>query len=370
MKKVAIVINTSWNIYNFRMGLIRALQERGLEVYAIAPKDAYSGRLREAGCHFIPVAMQGSAANPLVEAGVFRELYQTYRYLKPDVILHYTIKPNLYGTVVAKMLGIPCINNVSGLGTVFLNNSPVAKVARRMYRFAFRFPKKVFFQNPDDQHLFLKFGIVNPAITEVLPGSGIDTSRFTPKGPHTRNKEFTFLVISRLLYDKGLVEYVEAVRLLKKKGIEARFQLLGAPDPGHRRGIPLEELQQWIDEQVIDYLGTTDDVLPAIQAADCVVLPSYREGTPRTLLEAASTGKPIVTTDVAGCNNVVTDGVNGFLCQVQDPGDLAAKMLQMYQLDEAQRQLMGQNSRKIAVERFQERFVIDRYLAALEALGF
>jgi glycosyltransferase involved in cell wall biosynthesis len=367
MKKVAIVINTSWNIFNFRMGLIRALQKEGMEVYAIAPQDSYSARLQEAGCHFVPVAMQGSAANPLVEAGVFRELFAAYRKVKPDLLLHYTIKPNLYGSVAAHMLGIPCINNVSGLGTVFLNNTLVAKVARKLYRFAFRFPKKVFFQNPDDQRLFLKFGIVNPAITEVIPGSGVNTSYFMPNGRH-QGPDFTFLVISRLLYDKGLVEFAEAVRLLKSKGVRARFQLLGAADPGHRRGIPLAVLQQWIDEELVEYLGTTDQVLTAIHKADCVVLPSYREGTPRTLLEAASAAKPIVTTDVPGCNNVVQDGYNGFLCQVRSAADLAAKMEKMLQLEEGHRLEMGRNSRKIAVERFDEQLVIDRYLAAIREL--
>lgn len=364
MKKVAIVINTSWNIYNFRMGLIKALQKEGMEVYAIAPEDDYSQRLVEEGCHFLPVPMVSSGANPLHEAVVFRNLYNAYRTAKPDIILHYTIKPNLYGSVAAQLLGIPCINNVSGLGTAFLDNSLVSKIARRLYRVAFRFPKKVFFQNEEDQSLFLRFGLVPSGVTEVIPGSGINTSRFIPNGQH-KSDEFTFLVISRLLYDKGLMEYADAVRLLKQKGIKARFQLLGAADPGHRRGIPLQTLKDWIDEKVIDYLGTTDDVLSVIHKADCIVLPSYREGTPRTLLEAASASKPIVTTNVPGCNNVVSDGHNGFLCKVRDAEDLADKMLKMYQLDESERNILAQNSRSVAVNRFDERIVINHYLKAI-----
>ncbi|MBW3545410.1 MAG: glycosyltransferase family 4 protein [Bacteroidetes bacterium] len=364
MKKVAIVINTSWNIYNFRLSLIRALQEEGMQVFALAPKDSYSHRLTEAGCTYVPVAMQAQGANPLLEAGVLMALYKAYRRIKPDVILHYTIKPNLYGTLAAHLLGIPCINNVSGLGTAFLNNTMVSKIARRMYRTAFRYPKKVFFQNEDDQRLFLKFGLVLPELSEVIPGSGIDTTRFIPNG-QPQNEEFTFLLISRLLYDKGLLEYAEAIRLLKKQGIKARFQLLGATDPGHRRGIPLATLQAWQNEQLIDYLGTTDKVYEVIRKADCVVLPSYREGTPRTLLEAASAGKPIVTTDVPGCNNVVTDGHNGFLCKARDAADLADKMLKMYQLPSEQRREMARNSRQTALSRFDERLVIDRYLQAI-----
>lgn len=367
MKKVAIVINTSWNIYNFRLSLIKALQQEGMEVFALAPEDAYSKRLVEEGCHFVPVPMQSSGANPIHEAGVFVNLLNAYKKVKPDVILHYTIKPNLYGTVAARMLGIPCINNVSGLGTAFLNNSLVSKIARRLYRVAFRYPKKVFFQNDADQELFLRFNMVAENITQVIPGSGIDTTRFQPNGSHT-NKEFTFLVISRLLYDKGLMEYAEAIRILKQKGIKARFQLLGAADPGHRRGIPLQTLKQWVDEKVVEYLGTTDDVLSVIHQADCIVLPSYREGTPRTLLEAASAGKPIVTTNAPGCNNVVTDGHNGFLCKVRDAEDLADKMLKMYQLEEEQRDTLAQNSRQVAVTRFDERLVINHYLEAIKEI--
>ena len=368
MKKVAIVINTSWNIFNFRLNLIKALQASGMQVYAIAPKDSYSCRLIEAGCTFIPLNMHSSGSNPVHELGIVSRLFQVYREVKPDIILHYTIKPNVYGTLAARILGIPCINNVSGLGTAFLNNSTVAKVARKLYHFAFRYPQKVFFQNQDDQHLFLKFRLVKPEITEVIPGSGVDIHRFQPKD-RDPNEIFTFLLISRLLYDKGIVEYIEAIRILQKKGLKARFQLLGAPDPGHRRGIPLHEINNWIEDQFIEYLGTTDNVLPFIHKADCVVLPSYREGVPRTLLEAASSGKPIVTTDVPGCNSVVQDKVNGFLCREKDPGDLAEKLEKMYHQSQNLLLEFGKNSRKIAVENFDERLVIERYLLAIQQIA-
>jgi glycosyltransferase involved in cell wall biosynthesis len=368
MKKVAIVINTSWNIFNFRLNLVKALQAKGMQVYAIAPPDEYSARLQEAGCIFVPLRLQSNGANPLHELRVVNWLYQTYKEIKPDIILHYTIKPNVYGTVAAKMLGIPCINNVSGLGTAFLNNTAVAKVARKLYRFAFRFPEKVFFQNPDDLGLFLRFNLVKKEVCEVIPGSGIDTSRFLPNGQST-NKEFTFLVISRLLYDKGIVEYIDAIKLLKEKGINARFQLLGAPDPGHNRGIPMTTINEWVKNKEVEYLGTTDNVLPYIHNAHCVVLPSYREGTPRTLLEAASAAKPIVTTNVPGCKHVVEDEVNGFLCKEKDARDLALKMERMYRLENTELHTLGQNSRKIAVEKFSEKIVIDRYLVAIQEIA-
>lgn len=368
MKKVAIVINTSWNIYNFRLNLIKALQAKGMEVYAIAPPDKYAPLLEKAGCRYVPLNMKSSGSNPFNELAVIYRLYKVYQNIRPDVILHFTIKPNLYGTVAATKLGIPCINNVSGLGTAFLNNSNVAKVARKLYRFAFRYPQKVFFQNPDDQRLFLKFKLVKPQITEVLPGSGVDTLRFKPNG-RLNNPQFTFLVMARLLYDKGIVEYIEAIKLMKQKGLDARFQLLGAPDQGHRRGIALEVIQGWIDSRLVDYLGTTDDVEPFIHNADCVVLPSYREGTPRSLLEAASSGKPIITTDVPGCNNVVQNGINGFLCKAKDAADLALKMEQLQKLDPEKLRVLGENSRRIAEEKFDEKYVIDRYLVVIQEIA-
>lgn len=368
MKKVAIVINTSWNIFNFRLSLVKALLANGLQVYAIAPPDEYSARLEENGCKYYPLKMNGSGANPFIEAGTILQLYKVYRKIRPDVVLHYTIKPNLYGTVAARALGIPCINNVSGLGTAFLSNSSVTKVARQLYRFAFRFPKKVFFQNEYDQQLFLKFKLVRPEITEVIPGSGINTSHFYDQ-ERSPNKIFTFLVIARLLIDKGILEYLEAIKILKQKGLNARFQLMGAPDPNHSRSIPAETLKEWTAKGLLDYLGTTENVLPFIQQADCIVLPSYREGTPRTLLEGASCGKPLIATDVPGCNNVVKEGVNGFLCQAKDPAGLADKMEKMCLLQPEKIKELGRNSRRMAVENFSEKIVIDRYIMAIQDIA-
>lgn len=368
MKRVAIVINTSWNIFNFRLNLIKALQAEGMQVFAIAPPDPYSARLEENGCHFFPLAMEGSGTNPLTEMQTIHQLYKAYREIKPDVILHYTIKPNLYGSIAAGILGIPCINNVSGLGTVFLSNSLATQFARQLYRVAFRSCGKVFFQNPDDQQLFFRLKLVKPEISEVIPGSGVDTNRFQPK-EEAKEQPFTFLVISRLLIDKGIGEYIEAIKILKNRRVNARFQLLGAADPGHRRGIPAESLQSWIKNGLVEYEGTTDHVLPFIQQAHCIVLPSYREGTPRTLLEAASCGKPLVTTNVPGCNTVVKDLENGFLCRVKDPADLAEKMEWMYSMNEERRAEMGRNSRQIAVKKFDEKLVIERYIMAIQEIA-
>jgi len=365
--RVAIVINTSWNIWNFRRSLVKALQAAGHEVLAIAPPDDYSQRLEtELGCRYVPVLMENKGTNPARDAQLTQRFYRIYRRERPDVVLHFTIKPNIYGTLAAKLAGIPSVNNVSGLGTVFIVRNLVSRVALGLYRFAFRFPKRVFFQNDDDRQLFLQYQLVAPGITDLLPGSGVDTQRFQPAAEFTRNTPFTFLMIARVLYEKGVEEYFEAAKLVRQSVPGTRIQLLGGIDESGGVGVKRAIFEQWLQAGNIEYLGISDDVAALIRQADCVVLPSYREGTPKTLLEAAAMGKPIVTTDVPGCRETVVHGHNGLLCQVRDAADLAEKMLQVQQLPDADLAQMGYASRQLAVEKFDERLVLDKYLRVVD----
>lgn len=342
------------------MGMVNSMIAQGYEVYAVAPEDSYSEKLTEAGCKFIPVKMDSRGANPLKDLLLTFELLKIYRKIKPDLIFHFTIKPNIYGTFAAALLRIPAVNNVCGLGTVFLKDNLVSKVAIMMYKLAFRFPRKIFFQNPDDRTLFVERRLAASKKTDVLPGSGINTEYFSPvekKDSH----DFTFLMISRIIYDKGILEYVNAVKMLRERGVNARFQLLGPKDPAHKRGIPLDVIDSWINDGTIEYLGTTNDVRQAISDADCVVLPSYREGTPRTLLEAAAMAKPLIATNVPGCTNVVQDDFNGLLCELRDAEDLASKMLKMYNSSAIERAEMGNRGRMKVVNEFDEKIVISKY---------
>ena len=366
--KVAIVLNTSWNIYNFRMNFVRALLKDGHEVHTVAPHDNYTQYLTEAGCVHHNVTMDSRGANPIKDLALMVELWSIYRKMKPDIILHYTIKPNVYGTFAASLLRIPVVNNVCGLGTVFLKNNLLSKIAITLYRLSFRYPKKVFFQNPDDLNLFVTKKLVPQDSADLLPGSGIDLNRFTP-AEFSRNSKFTFLLISRLISDKGVFEFIEAVKQLKASGVDAKFQVLGAKDPEHHRGIKTAVIDSWIQENTIEYLGTTDNVREVIKQADCVVLPSYREGTPRTLLEAASTAKPIIATNVPGCNHVVEHGYNGLLCKLKDAKDLADKMLQMKSLDDETLKRFGLNGRQKVESEFDEALVIEKYIKTINAVA-
>ena len=369
--KIGIVVNSSWNIYNFRVGLIKAfLQDH--EVIAIAPDDGYRESLEEMGCKFEPVPMECKGTNPISDALLVKRLVIAYHKHKLDVVLHYTIKPNIYGTLAAQILKIPSINNVTGLGTVFLREGVSSKIAQYLYRFTFRFPKIVFFQNKDDKELFVSKSLIKESIARLLPGSGIDTNHFVPNQINTSilkqedKKEFTFLLIARVLYDKGIAEYAEAIKLLRNKGIKARFQLLGKIDETKGLGVPEKQVKEWEKEGILKYLGTTGDVRPLISNADCIVLPSYREGTPRTLLEAACLGKPLITTDVPGCRETVIHNFNGYLCEAKNAYDLADKMQRIICLNKEKLEEMGANSRWLAETKFDQQIIIKKYTEVLD----
>lgn len=363
-----IALNTSWNLFNFRASLIRALVAQGYEVVTVAPPDEYSGRLASLGCRYVPLPMDNKGTHP------GRDLLLMWRFLgllskeRPDVYLGYTVKPNVYGSLAAHILGIPVFNNIAGLGTVFIKDSWLARLVRGLYRLALARSRKVFFQNEDDRHIFISGGLVCAEITDRLPGSGIDLERFCPTTLPDSSGRIRFLLVARLLWDKGVGEYVEAARQVRQRHPQAEFCLLGFLDVQNPAAISREQMDEWVAEGVVNYLGVSDDVRPYLAAADCVVLPSYREGTPRTLLEAAAMARPIVTTDAVGCREVVEDGVNGYLARVRDAGDLAEKMERMLLLSPAERAVMGMRGREKMEREFDERIVIDRYLSAISGL--
>ncbi len=368
-KRVMISINASWNIYNFRAGLVRSLSEDGYEVVVAAPLDEYSQRLPGLGCCHIALPMDSKGSSPIHDGILFLRYLRLLRRLRPNVFLGYTVKPNIYGSLAAQFLGIPVINNVSGLGTVFVRENWLTKLVKLLYWLALRRSKTVFFQNEEDCELFVRLGLVRSDRAMLLPGSGVDLDKFRPQPASfgSGNPAPSFLLIARLIWEKGVGEYVEAARLVKQRFPETRFQVLGFLDVANRGAIPKAQMDEWVKEGIIEYLGVTDDVRTAIAGASCVVLPSYYpEGTPRTLLEAAAMGKPLITTDTPGCRNAVSDGVNGLLCAARDHKDLAQKLIDFLSLDPDAQERMGLASRMKAEVEFDEQIVAGRYLAAIE----
>lgn len=365
--KIALVANTAWYLQNFRRTLIRRLQEEGYSVITIAPPDEYVPELRALGAEFHGVPMDSKGANPLADFRLAMSLRRLFQDERPACVLTFTVKPNVFGTFAATSLGIPVVSNVSGLGTAFIRKNWITMVVKSLYRAALRRAATVFFQNPDDLQLFLQHRLVPASKARLLPGSGVNVDHFAPM-PAQRDPSapFRFLLLGRLLWDKGIGEYVEAARQLRPRHPGTEFMLMGFAETENRTAIPMNTIQAWVNEGLIKYLPPALDVRPALAASDCVVLPSYREGTPRSLLEASSMAIPIITADVPGCRQVIEDGVTGYLAKVRDAGDLAEKMERMVPLPDEARTAMGRRGREKMILEYDERIVMDAYLRAVK----
>jgi glycosyltransferase involved in cell wall biosynthesis len=372
MTRAIISTNASWNVYNFRRGLVEGLQAAGFPVVVASPADGFIEKLRALGCRHQPVPITSDGTSILGDLWLLFAYFKLFRAEGPGVYLGYTIKPNVYGTLAARLCGVSAINNVSGLGTAFIRETWLTGVVTVLYRLAFTGSHTVFFQNEDDRTLFVERRIVARVKTRLLPGSGIDLAHNRPSPLPASQAEGgrapTFLLIARLLWDKGVGEFIDAARIVRQTRPGARFRLLGFLDVQNRTAVDRASVERWVAEGVVEYLGSTDDVRPFIAAADCVVLPSYREGTPRTLLEGAAMGRPLIATDVPGCREVVEDGRNGLLCNVRDAADLAEKMLQFIDLSPEERARMGRESRAKVEREFDEQIVIDRYLEVIDQI--
>ena len=367
MQKVVIVLNNSWYAYNFRFNLARSLKVNGYEVIFVAPYDEKYSELIKKEFSFFDINIDAKGINPISDFKTIISLYKLYKNIKPDMVLNFTIKPNIYSSIVGGILDIKSISNITGLGTIFIKQSLTTKIAKLLYKIALYFNSKVFFQNNDDKSLFIKDSLVIENKTDLLPGSGVDLNKFVPIVNHN-DKVFKFLLIARLLKDKGILEFIDAIKIVKSKYNNVEFQILGAVGVANKTAITKEELQIWIDNDFINYLGITDNVQDVISKIDCVVLPSYREGTPRSLLEACAMEKPIITTDVVGCREVVDDEINGYLCEVRNSQDLANKMEMMINLSVEERRVMGKAGRYKIVKEFDEKIVINKYLASIKEI--
>ena len=302
---------------------------------------------------------------------LFMRLYGLFRNERPQIILLYAIKANIYGSLAANLHGIPVVNNITGLGYAFIKNSWITTLVSVLYKIALAKSTKVYFQNADDLKLFINKKLVNRNITDLLPGSGVDLDWFNCENMPTyirQKNTFIFLMIARMLWDKGVGEYVEAAKIIKKNHPDVEFLITGFWDSNNPSAIDLKIINEWVDSGIINYLGSSDDVRIQIQTANCVVLPSYREGTPRSLLEAAAMQRPLITTNTIGCKDVVDHGINGLLCRVADAKDLANQMTIMLGANEAKRLKMGKNGRLKIKNKYDEKIVIKKYTNLIKAV--
>lgn len=362
---VLMTANAAWNIWHFRRSLVAALQSDGHSITVLAPPDDSVPDLARLGCRFLPLKMSVKGVNPLEDLRLLRRFRDCFSAERPDVVLSYTIKNNVFGAMAADAFGVPFLPNVTGLGTAFLSGGLMHTIAEQLYRRAFRARKVIFFQNEDDQALFLARGLATAQQSRLLPGDGIDLNRFAPTPLPPSNEPPVFLMIARLLRDKGVVEFAEAARKIRQTRPMVRFQLLGAIGVENRSAINDATLRAWVDAGDVEYLGTTDDVRPSIAAATCVVLPSYREGAPRTLIEAAAMARPIIATDVPGCRAVLDAGVTGFFCEARSAESLAEAVGTFLKLPYGDRKEMGLQGRAKMEREFDEALVLTAYRSAI-----
>ncbi len=373
-KKIFLVSRCAWTLFNFRAGLMRKLIENGNKVIGGgAAGDGFEPKIEALGVKFNGLPVDKKGINPRADVKLFWTFYRWYREEQPDIVHHFTIKPVIYGSIAARMAKIPkIVNTVTGLGYVFTDEKInwLRHLVVGLYRISLNCADFTFFQNQDDYDFFLSRGLVKKPWTALLPGSGVDCEHFSPLSRLNPLKEsqLTFLMVSRLLKDKGVYDFVEAARLVKKHYPKARFQLLGRRDVRNPNVVPESDLKKWDNQGLISWLGEVSDVRPIMAESDVVILPSYREGTPRALLEAAAMAKPIITTDAVGCREVVDDGINGLLVPVKDAPGLAGAMERMINNPEM-RKRMGKAGRKKVEREFDEKIVIQKILKIYDSVA-
>lgn len=362
---VFLTSNTSWYLYNFRASTIQALRAQGNRVICLSPPDDFSQRLvDELGAEHIALPLDGKSTGAVQELRSLRFIWAVMRRYRPDFVFNFTVKMNIYCGLVCALQKIPFANNISGLGTAFIHDSWLFRRVRQVYGLVNRRAQRLFFQNEEDLGVFRGKGMLGDTPYTLLPGSGVDLQRFQAS-PLPEGGPFTFIMIARLLGDKGVREYAEACRLLKAEGLDVRCLLVGPLGVSNRTAISEEEVRQWQSEGIVEYPGATDDVRPLIEQAHVLVLPSYREGMPRTVLEAAAMGRPAIVTDVPGCRHAILSEVTGWLCEVRSAESLAGVMRRVLGMAPAELQRAGEAARGRMEERFSEDLVVGAYLGCL-----
>lgn len=360
-KKIALVANTTWNIYNFRQNIIKILLQKGHEVYVLAPIDEFI-EYKEKYPTVKHIGLRGldrDSTNPIKDLVLIEELRRKYKRIKPDLIIHYTHKPNIFGSIAAAINGYHSISIVTGLGYSFINKGLIQSITKKLYTLSNRYTKKVIFENKDDLKLFVDQGMLSAKKGISVKGCGVDLTYYVPQARNSVNGEVIFTFIGRLLVDKGVKEFVQAANILKKSNPHLKFVILGDFDQKNPSTIIRDELLDWINQDIIEYHGFVKDVRSYISNSDCIVLPSYREGLPRIVIEGMAMGKPIITTDTAGCRDTVDHLESGFIIEAKNTDALVEGVKSFLKLSKEERNLMGDKGRMKAQQEFSDTVIAE-----------
>ena len=384
MLKIALVSNTDFSLYNFRMGIIEVLLKKGYSVHIVCPYGRYVEKLKKKGVHYSPIDVDRKGTNPIKDLKLLWQLYRIFKREKFDVVHSFTIKPNIYGNIAAKLAEVPVIiNSVTGLGYVFtekgLRNNVLGWIVVGLYKIAFKFSSKVIFLNIDDLELFKRYKIINKDKAVLIKSEGVNTEKFSPQNINKTGIENLYnelkisqhrpsaivTLITRLIWHKGIREFVEAARILKGKYPDTLFLLVGPIDKGNPAAVSKDYIEKAEKGGVVKYIGSRDDIRETLYISDVVTLPSYREGIPKVLLEAMSMEKPIITTDTTGCREVVEEGKNGFLVPAKNSKALAEAIERLIENKEL-RKRFGKYGREKVLREFDERIVVKKTIKVYE----
>jgi glycosyltransferase involved in cell wall biosynthesis len=363
--KIVFSSNSSWSVYNFRCNLLEELAGLGYDIVIIAPSGPYLVKLNKLGYKTIRINIDNSSRSVFSNLRLLWDYFILYQREKPDLILHNAIKPNIYGALVCRILKIPVINNISGIGAIFMSGGLSTALGKVLYQVSQKKVHTVFLQNPTDYKLFVDNKLISARQGKIIPGSGVDLARFVPAKTYIDATITKFCFVGRLIGDKGIYEYIDAAKKIKQEQLNAIFYILGELYLQHPTAVQQATLDQWVNERTVEFLGKTDEVEKALSQFDCIVLPSYREGLSRVLLESCSMAIPAITSDVPGCIDVIEHGKNGFICKAKDSEDLYIQMKKFIALSKEERNKMGAYGRLKIEKEFDEKIVIEHYLKAI-----
>ncbi len=363
MKKILILANNAVGLYNFRFELINKLINQGFQVYFSIPEPAEDGKVKliiNTGAKHIQTFINRRGMNPLEDLKLIKEYKKIIREIDPDLILTYTIKPNIYGTYAASKYKKPVIMNITGIGSS-LANRKLKYVVKKLYKYACAKATFVFFQNESNYSFFVSNNMVNKHKTKIIPGSGVNIDKFRPVDKKNKDEKMRFLYIGRIMKEKGIEEYLQVAESLIKKYSNLEFCIVGSFEEEKYRDI--------IHNKSVIYLGISNDVREEIREADCIVNPSYHEGMSNVLLEGAAMGKPLIASNIPGCKEIVEDGENGYLFKVKSAASLEDKIIQFIEIGSKERKLMGKKSREKVEAEFDRNIVINEYLKAINNIS-
>ena len=365
--KIIIASNSYWNLYNFRKGLIEELILNNHEVTLVAPTDKYRKYFDKFKCNLIDIKFNQNKISIINDIVLTLKFFLILLKKKPNYLLTFTVKPNIYFTLSSIFLNIKVYNNITGLGTGFTGNKLFKYILIFLYRISFIKSSKIFFHNSHDMKYFVNLGVSNNANSIILPGSGVNLNIFKYSKLENResNLNLNFLYFGRMLKEKGLEELIKTSILIKKKFINITFTFVGSCDDNNKSSLKMEYLQNLNKLNVINYIEHTNKIIDYIIDSDCVILPSYREGFPKSLIEASAIGRPMITSNIPGCRDIVTDGYNGFLFNPRDVDDMTNVITKFINLDFNLKNQMSINANKIAINKFDEKKIINKYVETI-----